>query len=279
MRDFEGKALLLVVLVLVCGSACSGGGGGGPGGVAQVILGSGVVVEEDRTVSGFERVVHATEGALRISQGAGESLRVRADDNLLPFLLSSVSSGTLQLRTASNVDLRPTQTIEFLLGATSMEGVDLRGIGSVQATDLTTNRLVLNGSGLGQILVSNLTATELDVDLGGFVSATGSGNVDLLAVTLAGFGKVDAPDIQCREAHLRLDGEGDATVRVSDVLVVTITSSGSVYYIGSPTVDATITGTGQVVQIGTDVGSWPPWLVTVRGLLPVPVPSASGADR
>ena len=47
-----------------------------------------------------------------------------------------------------------------------------------------------------------------------------------------------------------VEGIGSATVRVSERLVARIESSGSVYYIGNPEVEATINGTGSVEQIG-----------------------------
>jgi hypothetical protein len=47
-----------------------------------------------------------------------------------------------------------------------------------------------------------------------------------------------------------LSGEGDAEVRVSDVLDVLMTGIGTVYYKGTPSdIIAEITGSGSVVKI------------------------------
>lgn len=247
------RALFWVLLApaIACWSGCSGRSDGA-GGVATVIHGSGNVVEESRPVSGFTRLTYASEGSVHVEVGAVESLRIRADDNLLRYLTTFVRGDTLHLRTGNNVDLRPTQNIEWFLTVTSLERIDVRGIGGMEVSDLTANRLVVTCSGIGDVLLSNLSAKELQVELGGFAGMRASGTVDRQVVTLAAsaFRAYEAEGLQSREAHVRVHGSTDATVRVSDLLVVTLTGSGSVYYLGSPTVDATITGSGRVVPIG-----------------------------
>ena len=47
-----------------------------------------------------------------------------------------------------------------------------------------------------------------------------------------------------------MPGTGDATIRVSELLRARVSGLGSVYYIGDPVVDSSITGSGNVVQIG-----------------------------
>jgi len=49
---------------------------------------------------------------------------------------------------------------------------------------------------------------------------------------------------------VRLTGSGDVTVQVSDELDVRIADSGAVRYLGKPTVEKTITGSGDAERIG-----------------------------
>ncbi len=52
-------------------------------------------------------------------------------------------------------------------------------------------------------------------------------------------------------------------------ITITITSSGSVYYVGNPTITPTITGTGEVIQLPP---SSPPILLCLAGPQPLVPP-------
>ena len=113
-----------------------------------------------------------------------------------------------------------------------------------------------------------MAANLMDVVARGIGEVRVSGVVDEQTVTLGGMGEYDAQDLQSRTANVRVDASGSATVRVSDLLVAHLTSSGSVYYIGDPAVDATITGSGRLVQL--DTGTLPQlWLLPQPLLQPV----------
>jgi hypothetical protein len=208
------------------------------------------VAEENRTVSGFTSATFATEGSLTIEPGAQEALLVRAEDNLLPYLLSEVQGGTLVMRTENGVDLQPTRPIEFYLTVVDLDEFVFAGVGDVDLLNMTTAQLTLTSAGVGSIECSNLDAVGLDVTLAGVGDVTIAGQVDEQTIMIAGVGDYEAGDLASREATVTISSSSSATVRVSDRLVVTITGNGSVYYIGDPVVESTITGTGRVEKTG-----------------------------
>ena len=75
-----------------------------------------------------------------------------------------------------------------------------------------------------------------------------SGTVDSQVVTVNGSGDYDGENLQSRTAKIAVDGAGDAVVRVSSGLDVTIRGVGSVEYIGNPQVSQSIQGAGSVEQ-------------------------------
>ena len=89
------KKLFLLILALSI-LACQVGG-------LMGVRGSGNVAEEDRAVSGFTGVALAGIGELTIEVGERESLRIEAEDNLMPYLEAEVRNGMLKsaFRTAS----------------------------------------------------------------------------------------------------------------------------------------------------------------------------------
>ena len=278
MKDRRTLALSLAVIAL---AACDDS-------ESTVVLptitvtGSGVLAEELRDIASFTTVSHASEGTLTIDTAAmalGVSQRitsvtghdgslvllvheklpvkipagrllVRAEDNLIQHLVTEVSGRQLEIRTEPGFDLEPTLPIEFFATVTSLDSASLAGVGGITIEDLSVSSFSVDGAGVGLVDLSNLQATTLDIDAGGFVEVRASGSVEEQTVRLSGFGSYQADMLQSAFADVLTAGIGSATVRVSDTLIATVTSSGSIFYIGDPTVDATITGTGTVEQIG-----------------------------
>lgn len=218
---------------------------------SNAVIGSGVVAQENRTVSGFTRVVLAGEGTLHIEQGAAEELIVTAEDNLLPYILTEVQNGILEIRTQIFIDLKPTQPIEYHLTVVSLESVMLSGAGDIKVSDLISPQLALTLSGVGSVEVTNLQADELDVVLSGVGDFDISGTVDLQRLNLTGLGDYEARDLTSLDGVISIVGNDNqtVTVRVSDMLTVTINGDGTVFYVGDPFVDSNITGSGSVQKI------------------------------
>ena len=257
MRKSNWLAYLIVTVTLAalsgCGSGSSGDGDDFDFGVfapaSDDVIGSGVVEEEDRPVSGFTRVVLAGIGILRIKQGTAEELIVTADDNILPHILTTVQGGTLEIR-KSNVSLDPSRPIEYDLTVVALESVVLSGAGDIMVSDLMTNVLALTLSGVGKVEVTTLDADELDVAFSGVGNVDIAGTVNVQRVDVTGVGEYDARDLTSLDAVISIVGNVNqtATVRVSDTLKVTITGNGTVFYIGDPVVDD-VTGSGNVQKI------------------------------
>ena len=80
--------------------------------------GSGKVVTETRQVSGFDRVALSGIGNLTITQGDKESLKIEAEDNILPRIETTVQNRTLIIRYQNNdwqKNVVPTKPINFYL--------------------------------------------------------------------------------------------------------------------------------------------------------------------
>jgi len=76
-------------------------------------------------VSGFSSVDLSGEGKLSIEQTGSESLRVRAEDNLLQYIQTTVVGDELEIRTEPGVDIQPTQSIEYLLTVDDLAAAEM----------------------------------------------------------------------------------------------------------------------------------------------------------
>lgn len=217
---------------------------------STVVDGSGVTVEESRPVSGFTGIVLAGIGEVHIRQGGMTSLLVRAEDNLMDYLETDASGGTLVIRTKAGYDLQPTREIEYHIVVPDLQRVELAGVGDVYGSSVAGNRLVLVRSGVGQLDFSNLDVTTLEASLSGVGSVRLDGTAQRQSIVLGGLGAYGAGGLNSTEAVVTIKGSGSATVWVSDRLDVTIDGSGSVYYIGNPFVTRSGSGSGSVVPLG-----------------------------
>ena len=246
--------LLLLALAFTGFLACGGGGGGGSSGpIGPVdpggINGSGNVVEETRSVTGFSAVDQAGEGRLYIEQTGSETLRVRADENLLQHIRTTVVGDVLEIRTAPGVEITPSQAIEYFLTVDDLSAAELTGVGRLECTDLSTNRLEVDFSGVGSILFSGLDAEHLDLSMTGVGDVQFAGRVTEQVVRVSGVGDYKAQGLSSLQATVEINGSQSATVRVTNRLVVRIVGSGCVYYIGNPIIESSITGSGCVEKL------------------------------
>lgn len=234
------------------------------------VRGSGNVVEETRDLDGITGVNLATIGHLTTKIGEPASLRIKAEDNLMPYLQSEKRGGKLTIRTVENVRLDPTQPIKYILTTPHLEMIEISSAGDIDAPDLEAEQfsISINSSGdlvmgdletdslqvkiasSGDVRLGTLSADGLEVD----ISSTGSldiagGAVRTQDVNISSAGDYTAPDLASDEAEVRLSSDGSATLWVQEQLKATLNSSGDLRYRGNPTVDASTNSSGELVQI------------------------------
>jgi len=169
-------AAIALSLGTVALSACDG-----LFGPSDYIHGSGLVVEEDRVVSGFTGVSLETQGEVVVILGDAEALHLQGEDNMLAEIITEVEDGTLRIRTPRGVSLRPSRPLVFTVTLASLDHLVNSGSGSIEADtviapDLT---LVVSGSGSVYLGIANLT------DLVSIISGSGGVSIaDLQASTL-----------------------------------------------------------------------------------------------
>lgn len=197
---------------------------------AQVV-GSGVLVSESRSVAPFDSIELFVAADITITQGGVQSVTVEADDNLIDQITTSVAGGVLRIDANVNYD---SDNVSLVLDMTDVQSIDLFGVGDITATNLTstgTLRVVLVG--VGSVTLAGATDTYSAVLSG---VATGSG--------------IDAEGLQARLADITVIGVGDCRITVTEQLDAVISGIGDIFYAGNPaTVNATVTGTGNVIPI------------------------------
>jgi Putative auto-transporter adhesin, head GIN domain len=212
--------LMAVLLALFTGCVVNLGG--------SAVRGSGVVKTETRSVSGFSSIAFNSEGKVTVQQTGKESLTITAEDNLLPLLESQVTDGTLSIGTVNNTDINPTKPIEFVMEVKSLEGFKMTGVGSIEAKGIQTKNMTIVLKGVGEMTIA--------------------GAADALNLSLEGVGSYEGKDFKTKQANVRSEGVGGAVLNVSDQLDISVSGIGTVEYIGSPKIQKSGNGLGQVKQ-------------------------------
>jgi hypothetical protein len=219
----------------------------GPG-----VPGSGNVVTDDRAVQDFHAVQVDYPAQVFISQGESESVKIEAEDNLLPGLKTENRAGVLVIyyRSQDGKHVNPTKPVKITVMAKDLTDVKFSSAGELDIEGLHTQDLSLFLTGAGNVTLANILVDNLTLRLSGAGSVTASGTANDLDVTISGFGDFKGADLHSKAANVDISGAGGATVWVDDQLTAEISGAGSVNYYGSANVTRHISGLGGVNRLG-----------------------------
>lgn len=209
-------ALLVSLLVCACDVLSAG----------DMVVGSGKVAEEKRPVGQFDVIDLAGGGQLVFRQGDSESLTIKADDNVLPYITSTVQGGELHLGVRNNVSFQTHLPIVYTVTARNLKAIHLSGSGSAKLESLSTDRLEVRISGSGDVVASGRAGQQ--------------------TVSISGSGRYNGAACQGATADVHISGSGNVTVNASDHLDAHVSGSGDIDYLGHPSVNTQISGSGRV---------------------------------
>lgn len=241
-----GRALLCLVLlgaVALGVSACAG-----------IVTPSGEVVTETREVGEFDKVALSGVGTLIIKPGATASLTVKADKNLMPYVTSETSGGTLEIRLDTRgriYKLDASTTLEYELTAPSITAIVNSGSGKVTGGPFSGGSFSITDSGSGAVDLADVSVLSLSSTVSGSgVVKIESGVTGAQEVTVSGSGSFKAPGLESKVTSAKVSGSGSIEIWATEGLDSTVSGSGSVSYWGSPQVTKTVSGSGSVKPLG-----------------------------
>ena len=257
--------LLIASQLSVLGCGVMGFGG------SRVVKGNGHVADTTVDVSGFSGLALSGMGEVLIERGEKESVRIEAEDNILPYLTAKVEGGRLVLGQQPMVALMPTLPMRFYVTVKDLDSIDVSGAGSVRGPSFEATRFAISISGTGKLDLEDIQADVVDVDMSGNgsvevdsvtadsltvdISGTGrveiiGGEVDSQQVKVSGAGSYSGRGVHSRAAIVDISGAGSASITAGESLDIDISGVGSLEYAGNPSVKESITGAGRVKHLG-----------------------------
>ncbi len=252
-------AIVLSVLIL---SSCSDWG-------INCIHGNGNTVSEHRVTSSFAGVESNGSFDVVIDTGNETSVYVEADENLMEHIITSVRGNRLVIETRRDRCLRSDNPILVYITTPELYDVALRGSGQIDCGGLETSELDVELEGSGTVNLDYVITDEMNMKIEGsgsirgivdavYIKADieGSGDVKIddgsahtADFVVNGSGRIKADDMNIDNCYVEINGSGDVYAFVYDLLDVTISGSGTVYYYGNPSeVVKRIYGSGKVVK-------------------------------
>jgi hypothetical protein len=214
--------LVGVVALLVAGCSCHCFKGcGGP-----KVVGSGIAQTEQRDVGDFSEIKCKIGGDITVTRAEQATLRITADDNLLPIITTEVQDGALIVSAEESYSSKTRVCLQIEVPMISR--VEVLGSADVLLDSVTDEKLAINICGSGDI--------------------EAVGEVLSLDVVINGSGELKLKQLQVQTCNIRINGSGDAVLSVAESLDAQINGSGDITYYGTPHVQVKMRGSGNLTK-------------------------------
>ncbi len=219
----------------------------------QTIKGNGQVKKENREMSNYTSLASQGSMAVELAYGNSNQVMVEADENLLPYIETSVENGKLTIRSKKNVNLKPESKMVVYVTMTKINSLQQSGSGNINGTGAFTNdgKTDIGVSGSGNLKLDFDSFHDLDI------SVAGSGNIDLrhgttrtITAKISGSGNIDCSDISSRDVDAKISGSGNIKVNADNSIDAKISGSGNVFYKGTAqNINSKVAGSGKVLKM------------------------------
>lgn len=219
-------------------------------GIAQKygkVKGNGKVISETRNVGSFDKVKVSGSFDVFLVKGNEGKIDIKIEENLLPYLVTSVDNGNLKIKWKKGTNINTTKPTKLTVSFKEINSVSLAGSGDITAKDIIkSNEFSVAVAGSGDI--------DLVVDANEMQAAlSGSGDIGLKGSTgsfdgaIAGSGDIEAIGLKAEKADLKISGSGDMSISVEKELRARISGSGDIRYKGNPKIEDTkVSGSGSI---------------------------------
>jgi hypothetical protein len=219
----------------------------------ETIKGNGVIKKETREVSDYSSLQSRGSMNVQISYGDSKNIVVEADENLLPYIETTVENGKLTIKSKKNVNLKSKSKMTVYVSMTKINSLQLSGSGNIDGEGAFNNqgKTDIGISGSGNIKLSFASFSDLDLSL------SGSGNMDLksastnnITASVSGSGNIEASGISSNDVDAKISGSGNIKVYANKSIDAKISGSGNVFYKGNASnISSKIAGSGKLVKM------------------------------
>lgn len=235
--------LLFLTVIMLTATSCRWFG-------YKRVVGNGNLETQDRPVERAERIKLAGSYDVEITQGPTTSVKVEADENILPFILTRSEDGFLIIKSKDHVSLSTDNTIKIFITTPKLEQVNLAGSGNIIGKSKFTggDKLTLKIAGAGDMKME-VNTPSIEAEIAGSGSMTLTGETRDQRIRISGVGDYIGEALKSENAVVKIAGSGNVKLFAAAKLDVNIAGVGSVFYKGSPAVKQHVAGSGEVKKL------------------------------
>jgi len=194
------------------------------------LVGSQEMVTESRPVDDFNSIVASGILDIRITSGSTQSVAVRADDNIIGMVTTTVTGSTLAVGFSSSENTFRDVTIQVEIVVPDLVELRSEGVTNISLDDLTG--------------IENLTIINSGVN-----NIEASGDAQILQLDLSGTGSFAGFQFETDTCTVNLTGVGNAELWVNNLLQGSLTGVGNIEYRGEAQVTISKTGLGEITKV------------------------------
>ena len=216
----------------------------------KTIHGNGNVSSEQRNSNSTDKIKSYGSFDVVIIQGSTPSVKVEADENLLPYIVTENKNGALVIRAKEHYNLSSDNKIKVTVTTDKLSEVEVAGSGNVRGEGKFTgsDHLKISIAGTGDITLE-VNTPEIDSHIAGTGNITLSGETKDSKIEIAGMGDYDAEKLLSESVEIHVAGSGNAKVHAENNLDIHIAGSGNVDYSGNAAVKQDIAGSGKINKV------------------------------
>jgi len=220
------KIALFSLVILVFASGCREIAG-------ERVRGSGHIITENRTVSGFNSIDVSGAIDVYIKQDSTTSVKVEADDNILEYIEVHTDGSTLEIYTEDNIRLKPSHKIKVYVSNSEYKDLQVGGASSMRSeNEITTDILSvdLGGASEGRLEVNS---PRVSVKVSGASNATIKGKTKDFEGGASGASKIRGFDLLSENADVNASGASHIEIYASVKIDGQASGASSVNYKGN----------------------------------------------
>lgn len=212
--------------------------------VINCLEGSGNVITEERSLSGYHSVDLRGTGNIYITQGEEYYIKLKTDDNIMPLISTTVKKCILLI--ASEKCIGKITCLDVHITMKEIKGLTVSGSGDILGDSLiVAKNLDININGSSKINL-NLEATTITSTISGSGDIKLRGHTKVHNAKINGSGTISCFDLGTKRTEVKINGSGNCNIYASEVLNIEINGSGDVIYQGDPKVTSNTKGSGSV---------------------------------
>jgi len=247
MKNRASFFAFLLLLIVSAGPSCK------KENLGDCFKRTGKVMTEARDLPAFDKIYARDNVDVILTEDTGQEVLVEAGKNLLGLIRTEVREGTLYIRNDNrcNFTRRYDSPIRVLLRVPrTFASIITEGCGQISNTNTFTGDTIhLEVRGGSADIDFTVSSQKVVTAQHGAGDITVRGTADHLYAYNIGTGYTLAEDLSAGYCYAFLKTVGITRLNVRDLLQITVTSRGNVYYRGNPEIESHIEGTGQLLPM------------------------------